>query len=584
MSDKKQKFLRFSIAQRIEHWVQVIAFTTLAVTGIPQKFVGYPWAESMIAFMGGIEAVRVIHRYAAIVLAIAVIYHGAIVTYKIVVQRLGLSMMPGLQDAKDLLAVIACNLGLRKEHPKMPRYNFEEKLEYWAFVWGTVIMAITGFMLWNPIATANILPGAAIPAALAAHSGEALLAVLAIIVWHMYSVHIRKFNTSMFSGNLSREDMEHEHALELEAIESGAQRVASPKEEQIKRARIFVPLFIIIAATLSYGVYLFTTFEETAITTVEAAALYEQEAYQPIDLADIKAHASITEYNGPKDCASSGCHNAESLNTAAAANHSKRMAVAGPDPLLAKTVAQGEAAGDTTPYCLICHAETYILHDPLASAQSTGPAGNSTCLRCHTTLEHQGEFHTDAGLGCISCHTSSEHQIKTRVECISCHLEQPHQDPFINSKHGNLDCRTCHIEDGEQVTIDATQGARNDITGYFEAVLKTQPADAAFAWQSKDGKIVSTPMDGAKIVPVSSLTIQAAEGFDPLAFSHTGADKGSAAAVELTSQLIPSHKVIKEGPACGDCHGPEANFDFFSLGYDEETANKLSLKEMANGE
>ena len=63
------------------------------------------------------------------------------------------------------------------------RFTFDEKFEYWAFVWGTLVMGLTGFMLWNPIVTAKILPGVAIPAALAAHSGEALLAVLAIAIW-----------------------------------------------------------------------------------------------------------------------------------------------------------------------------------------------------------------------------------------------------------------------------------------------------------------------------------------------------------------------------------------------------------------
>ncbi len=584
MSAPKQKYRRFSLAQRIEHWVQVISFTVLALTGLPQKFVGYPWAESMIAFLGGIETVRIIHRYAALVLAIATIYHGAVVVYKIAVQKLGWSMLPKWQDLKDLMAMIAYNLGLRKERPKMPHYNFEEKLEYWAFVWGTVIMAITGFILWNPIAAAEFLPGSFIPAALAAHSGEALLAVLAIIVWHMYGVHIRKFNTSMFTGNLSREDMEHEHALELEAIESGALPQPSPKEEQIKRARIFVPLLIIIVATLSYGVYLFTTFEQTAITTVEAAELYQQEPYQPIDIAETSQHTTITEYNGPKDCATSGCHDPKYVNTAAVSDHSKQMATVGPDPLLAKVATQDTPPADTTPNCLICHAKNFILHDPVASAQSVGPAGNSTCLRCHTTLEHQGEAHTQAGLGCVSCHTSTSHQIKTRVECTSCHLEQPHQDPFINSKHGKLDCRTCHIQDGEQVIIDATQGARSDITGYFAPAMEMQPADAAaFAWQAKNGAIVSAPANNAKIVPITSLIVQVPEDFDPVDFAHTGADSGSAP-VELTSQFIPSHKVIKEGLDCGDCHGPEAKMDFLSLGYDEETAGNLSLKKTTKDE
>ncbi len=74
----------------------------------------------------------------------------------------------------------------------MDRYTWEEKVEYWSLLWGTIVMIVTGFMLWNPIATARFLPGEFIPAAQVVHGGEALLAILAVLVWHFYSVHLRQ--------------------------------------------------------------------------------------------------------------------------------------------------------------------------------------------------------------------------------------------------------------------------------------------------------------------------------------------------------------------------------------------------------
>ncbi|MCZ7666212.1 MAG: hypothetical protein M5U34_02700 [Chloroflexi bacterium] len=59
-----------------------------------------------------------------------------------------------------------------------------KKIEYWAVIWGTAVMILTGFTLWNPIAITQFLPGQFIPAAKTAHSAEALLAVLSIVVWH----------------------------------------------------------------------------------------------------------------------------------------------------------------------------------------------------------------------------------------------------------------------------------------------------------------------------------------------------------------------------------------------------------------
>ena len=92
--------------------------------------------------------------------------------------------------------------------------------------------------------------------------------VLAVIVWHFYHVHIRSFNTSMFTGYLSRKDMEHEHALELEKIEQG-RGFAPPRDEgAVRRARLYLPAFGAVAAILGAGIFLFVTFEDTAIATV----------------------------------------------------------------------------------------------------------------------------------------------------------------------------------------------------------------------------------------------------------------------------------------------------------------------------
>ena len=106
-----------------------------------------------------------------------------------------------------LIQWIAFNLGIRHSHPHLPKYNFGEKAEYLAVVWGTLVMVGTGFMLWNPIATTSVLPGEVVPAALAAHSGEALLAVLSILTWHMYNVLFKRFNRSIFTGRLEHDAM-----------------------------------------------------------------------------------------------------------------------------------------------------------------------------------------------------------------------------------------------------------------------------------------------------------------------------------------------------------------------------------------
>jgi formate dehydrogenase gamma subunit len=260
--------LRFTPSQRVQHWVMVAGFVGLTVTGVPQKYAAHAWGERSIALLGGIELVRVGHRVFAVLLMIATIHHLIDALYRIGVLRRPLSMLPRYQDVVDALRAVRYNLGLATERPRMGRFTFEEKVEYWALVWGTVVMIVTGFMLWNPIATARFLPGQWIPAAQVAHGGEAVLAILAVILWHGYGVHLRQFNRSMFTGKMSREEMLHEHPLELDAIEKGLLPRAPDPPVVRRRMRVFVPVAAVLGLLLCAGLYWFVTFEQTAIATL----------------------------------------------------------------------------------------------------------------------------------------------------------------------------------------------------------------------------------------------------------------------------------------------------------------------------
>ena len=205
------------------------------------------------------------------------IYHVNEVLYKIFVERTSFSMLPFVQDIQHVFQDIQYYLGMRKRRAYYGRYSYAEKAEYLALVWGTIIMGLTGFMMWNPITTARLLPGQVIPAAKAAHGAEAVLAVLAIILWHFYHVHIKQFNKSMFIGTLSHEEMEHEHPAELEEIYSPKKRTPDPSTVIRQRQRVFFPFAGVLTIALGFGVVQFLTTENTAISTVprgETAAVF----------------------------------------------------------------------------------------------------------------------------------------------------------------------------------------------------------------------------------------------------------------------------------------------------------------------
>jgi cytochrome b subunit of formate dehydrogenase len=262
-------YQRFSKSDRLQHLVMVVSFLVLTVTGLPQKYIylNNRYVDALIDGMGGIEAVRIIHRFAATALMIVTVFHALAVAHRLYVRRVRMTMLPGYTDALDALQAVRYNLGLAKERPRMDRYTWEEKVEYWSLIWGTVVMVATGFMLWNPVATARFLPGEYIPAAQVVHGGEALLAILAVLIWHFYSVHVRHFNKSMFTGELSEHEMQDEHPVELERVKAG-EHITATADEITHRERVFMPIAAVLALVLLAGLYWFVTFEHTAIETL----------------------------------------------------------------------------------------------------------------------------------------------------------------------------------------------------------------------------------------------------------------------------------------------------------------------------
>jgi cytochrome b subunit of formate dehydrogenase len=276
-SDDKITYTRFSLSQRVEHILFLVSFSVLGFTGLLQKFSANQLSDSMILILGGVENVRLIHHYSAFVMMVVTGYHVLVLAYKVYVLRVRWTMLPVIEDIQHLIQDVSYFLGFRKHRAYYGRYNYAEKVEYLAVVWGTVIMGLTGFMMWNPLITTQVLPGDFIPAAKAAHGAEAILAVLAIIIWHFYHVHIKQFNKSMFNGKLTRTEMMHEHPAELSQIESGQRDKIPPVRVLRRRQQIFYPAALVFTVAFSFGIYYFSNFEVTAITTVpqgETALVY----------------------------------------------------------------------------------------------------------------------------------------------------------------------------------------------------------------------------------------------------------------------------------------------------------------------
>jgi cytochrome b subunit of formate dehydrogenase len=315
MSSEPRTFERFPLARRIEHFFMLTSFGLLGLTGLPQRFPTYTISIWIANLFGSVETLRLVHHTSAVIMMLGTVWHIIVFGYKFYVDRTRLSMLPSFQDAKDAIQSLMYNFGVAKTRPQMGRFTFEEKMEYWAFVWGAAVMGITGFMMWNPISTTRFLPGEFIPAAKAAHGGEAVLAVAAIILWHFYGVHIKMFNKSMWTGKMSEEEMLHEHPLELADLKAGIkQHTVDPAVIQ-KRKAIYFPIAGALTAIMLFLIYGFVSLENTVplttIRTGESAQIYSVPTPTPAPTAASTGPASLTwaDYVSPlfqKKCAM--CH------------------------------------------------------------------------------------------------------------------------------------------------------------------------------------------------------------------------------------------------------------------------------------
>jgi formate dehydrogenase gamma subunit len=207
--------LRMSLSHRWQHAVLALSFITLAVTGFALKFPD----SGLAAMLGSSEPVRRwIHRIAGIVLLLVGLYHLIHILTTKEGRRLVRDLFPVKKDLDDIRCAIRYLASWSDEKPKIGRFGYAEKMEYWAVLWGTIIMGATGLMIWFKLDVTRFLPRWAVDVALTIHYYEAVLACLAIVVWHFYHVifdpDVYPLNTACWNGRVSEEWQKHEHPLD----------------------------------------------------------------------------------------------------------------------------------------------------------------------------------------------------------------------------------------------------------------------------------------------------------------------------------------------------------------------------------
>jgi cytochrome b subunit of formate dehydrogenase len=253
-----KKYLRMTLNERIQHINLAINFTLLVITGFALSYSTAFWVSPITDVPAGMTMRGFLHRLCGVATVFLGGYHMLYCTFTERGRGIIKDMIPGLQDAKDLLETLKNNFFINRpaKDLKMPRFNFREKLEYLGLIWGTLVMTVTGFILWFEVEWLKFFPKWTYDVARTIHFYEAVLATLTIIVWHFYSVifnpDIYPMSWAWITGDLTEHEMKEEHGSELEKIKArergelrefaeaaavGGGRIYATRREKVEKER-----------------------------------------------------------------------------------------------------------------------------------------------------------------------------------------------------------------------------------------------------------------------------------------------------------------------------------------------------------
>jgi|Deesub1362B_J571_1020462.scaffolds.fasta_scaffold00001_96 formate dehydrogenase gamma subunit len=216
--EDEEDILRFTQIERLIHLFHLLSFLVLVYTGFIHHFPEAAWGKWLAQLGGGVVR-SFIHRVAGVVMLVTFLIQVGAVALTNRGREQFKALLPRRQDLQDAFQLLLYNLGLKAERPLSGRFTFYEKVEYWALIWGSVIMGFTGLGLWFKTQTLNLVPRWFIDLFLVIHYYEAILASLAILIWHLYWVIfdpvVYPLNKSMFTGKLPKSIYEEEHPLEF---------------------------------------------------------------------------------------------------------------------------------------------------------------------------------------------------------------------------------------------------------------------------------------------------------------------------------------------------------------------------------
>ena len=217
---RKPQVRRMRTNELWQHTLTMVSFLALVLSGFALRFSESWITDLLFGWDRGFELRGIIHRISAVIFIVTVLWHMLYLVLTARGKAFFKDMLPGLLDFTQFYERIMYNLGRRDTAPQFKRFSYIEKAEYWAIVWGTVVMIITGIFLWFDNYFSLFLPKGFLDVSLVIHYWEAWLATLAIAVWHLYATlfnpHVYPMNTSWITGKMPEDMYKREHPLHLD--------------------------------------------------------------------------------------------------------------------------------------------------------------------------------------------------------------------------------------------------------------------------------------------------------------------------------------------------------------------------------
>ncbi len=231
---KTRRVSRFTLGERVQHLCLVVTFFVLVISGFSLRYPDAFWVKALSDTGLSFAARGYAHRVAAAIFVVASLYHLYYLFATARGRSQGKAMLPNRQDLRDLWHQLRYYVGLEAKPGHFGRYSYVEKVEYLALIWGSIVMVVTGFIMWFEVGAMRFIPMWGWDLAALIHLYEAWLATLSILVWHLYHVAFKPsghgVSLAMYTGELSEAEMKHEHPQELETL--GQTEILPPEPDK----------------------------------------------------------------------------------------------------------------------------------------------------------------------------------------------------------------------------------------------------------------------------------------------------------------------------------------------------------------